>query len=108
MCASPLRRHVTAVDCVDLRLDHLQRLRELPRLTELDARWNHADLAERMLAAGDSRERRAHLLRDALPLRLRQLTWRLSEEHSTPSRQALLDVLPCLSQLSVLVLELSI
>jgi len=75
LCTSPLRRHVAAVAwrCVSTS----------------DGggcagfcgsrRWrDHANLTDRLWAAGDSREQRAQLLmlRDACPLQLLRLAWR--------------------------------
>ena len=97
LCTSSLRRHVTAVGCVDLRLGHLRLLRELPRLTALDAEWDPSPLTERMHAAGDSREQRAQLLRDALPLRLQRFAWALCGTPCALSRQVLLDASSAIS-----------
>ena len=51
LCTSSLRHHVAAVQCVDLRLDQLQRTREMPRMTALDATRDYADLTDWLRSA---------------------------------------------------------
>lgn len=111
MKTSPLRHHVVGVSFASgaptIDLNQLRVLRLLPRLTSLEAEFDLADLDARMQQADGSRQRRAQLVRDALPLRLRRLAWGVHGHFAALSaRQAVLDVLPHLAQLSDLHLRM--
>ena len=106
LTASPLRRHVAELSfarLLSLRLDQLESLRALPRLTALHATLDGADLETRLLSVDESRERRALLVRAALPTQLCTLT--LDCQGAPLARQALIDALPALAALHSLRLD---
>lgn len=113
LAASPLGHHIADLTIrfqrTSMRLDELQLLRALPRLTGLTACLNEADLCSRFQSAAPgpdsagSREQRAQLLRDALPPHLQRLNlslFFLRHSASPDSRQAKVDALLALSSLS--------
>jgi hypothetical protein len=112
LVASPLHRHVAEVDArpyiyEDLSLDEFRRLRSLPRLTSLQCSFLISDLLPELddhdPHPDHSRDQLAQAMRDALPPLLRSLTIALATSHDDyqiPFRQALLDALPSLAQLS--------
>ena len=115
MATSPLRRHVADValrHCKDdVSFTQLRLLGTLPRLTALNANvdgmnvkmWIRSALAN---APGDSRERRAKVLRAILPPRLCSLSARVTFSESP--LQALIDALPALTDLDALQLDIQL